>query len=180
MNTREDKLMEKFSKARDLIKFTSTKEFNNLCKTVDTTQPLSNKTSNVTQIRNTTNLKNNGLPQEIYESIKNNPLDYSIEDSQIEKLFANNVAKDIINKQNIIHEEKYNSKTTNNIDIDNLKKLISELLDEKLSYFLEEKKKNEKNLSTIRINGDKINFLTTDGDLYTAKLQFIKNINNKK
>lgn len=139
--------------------------------------------------------KMTNLPKAILESITSNPIDASgmeggsVLDTIEKPEFMEKAHKQIIKNERApmpkLSEQLNQNKTVNNSSVDySLIKLIVEDTIKKYAgaitkKILTENKNNlvseENNITTLRI-GDKFQFLTENGDLYVAKLKFIKNI----
>ena len=143
--------------------------------------------------------KYKGLPKAIYESLVNNPLNEST--SVLDNLFSNGKLVKENNEQqssdktstvsftamqnNLNENRQQQQMTTSNIDYSLIRMIVEDVITKKLeslpSSLLKESKDNDNvDLTTIRINGDKLNFLTSNGDLYEAELKFVRNIKKKK
>lgn len=108
--------------------------------------------------------QNSKLPKEIIDSFKKT----LAEEEQKNKEMMSKIAKNV----NIVSESSQKIETTNddkeNTSQSNIKELIKEAIREEIS-----------SLSLISLK-DKINLVTKNGDVYEVKLEFKKNINNKK
>lgn len=108
--------------------------------------------------------KNSKLPKEIIDSFKKT----LAEEEQKNKEMMSKIAKNV----NIVTESNQkNAISDNETEIDssrNIKDLIKEAIREEIS-----------SLTLISLK-DKINLVTKNGDVYEVKLEFKKNINNKK
>lgn len=163
-----DKLMETLSKAKAVMNITENKNFKPSSTTLE---DLKSKISTNTQENFVKTAKKNGLPTEIYESIISNPL---IPNSSI---FENFDMSKVVKASQIQTE---NSKPINQTELteEKLESLIEKVLEKVLNKkTLNENKEKVNNLNTIRITENKLQFLTSNGDLYVADLKFVKNIN---
>lgn len=134
---------------------------------------------------------NSKLPKEIFESMTKQPIitqdviqsamgGTSVLDSIIPQVKRQQKAKTI--NENIIPSQNIQA----NVDYSLIKTIVEDCVKKYANAIakkvLSESKKtneNELSLSTIKVNGDKIQFLTENGDLFSAKLEFIKNIKKK-
>lgn len=136
-----------------------------------------------TQSQNNIVPKNTKLPLEIIESIQKNPINQnSINDSiltEIERISDKKIEDSHKTYQN---EQIY--KSNNTIDYSMIKMIVENCLKEyaeKTSIKqINESQSNDANLIKAMKIGNKFSFITANGDLYEAKLTFIKNIKNKK
>lgn len=135
------------------------------------------------------------LPMEIIESFKNNPIScnnpYSMGGSVLDMLQGNQkqqITESVKNDDNDIVESAKTVKqpiVQQTVDYSMIKMIVEDCLRKQLNSIKKTiitesaNKANDGNVRAMRI-GDKFNFITDDGDLYEAKLTFIKNINNKK
>lgn len=120
-----------------------------------------------------------GLPKAIYESLVDNPLDYS---DEMDELFSNGkLIKEAEKKKKIIKED--NIQSNQPIDYSLIKMIIEDTVSKQIEKLqlkmLKENKSNNNLLTTMRLKDNKFNFLTANGDLYEAELKFIKNIRDK-
>lgn len=116
------------------------------------------KLNNISQ--NTININpNTKLPKEIVDSFRNSLLEEEKKNNEMMKLYKNNIQ---------VHEEQKHINEENIVDDRNIKNLIKETIKEELS-----------SLKLLSIN-DKINLITTNGDVFEVNLVYKKNINNKK
>ena len=141
-------------------------------------------------------MKNNGLPQQIYESFMENPLNYEEEtNASLNALFSQGKFKNLMTKKNDaersnlneevnVEKTPYQNENKASIDYSLIKMIVESVFNEKMSEIssklLTEGKNNTQTLSTVQIRNNKLNVLTANGDLYEADLKFIKNVNNKK
>lgn len=103
------------------------------------------------------------LPKEIVESFRKTLIEEEQKNNEMMNLFKNNFQ---INEE---IETKTENKNEENIDDkDKLKDLIKESIREEIS-----------SLKLLSIK-DKINLITSNGDVFEVKLVYKKNINNKK
>ena len=121
-----------------------------------------------------------GLPKAIYESLVDNPLDYS---DEMDELFSNGkLIKEAEKKKKILKED--NIQSNQPIDYALIKMIIEDTVSKQIEKLqlkmLKENKSNNNLLTTMRLKNNKFNFLTANGDLYEAELKFIKNIRDKK
>lgn len=136
---------------------------------------------------NSTNRKSK-LPMAIIESFKENPLDNNesildeIDKKSNGKLYteANNIRK----KEMIVETPRQQTiQTTQNVDYSMIKMIVEDCLRKQLSSIkktiISEGIGNQNNnlgeLKAMKI-GNKFSFITENGDVYEAKLKFIKNI----
>lgn len=124
------------------------------------------------------NFKNSKLPKEIINSFKEQPIEMGqsvLGDKIIEKITKNN-------STSIVEETKKTTPTNSNIDYSLIKSIIDESI-RKYTVAIQKKVLNESKqnnqLSIMKI-GNKLNFISSNGDVYEANLKFIKNINDKK
>lgn len=116
------------------------------------------KLNNISQ--NTININpNTKLPKEIVDSFRNSLLEEEKKNNEMMKLYQNKIQ---------VHEEQKHINEENIVDDRNIKNLIKETIKEELS-----------SLKLLSIN-DKINIITTNGDVFEVNLVYKKNINNKK
>ena len=116
------------------------------------------KLNNISQ--NTININpNTKLPKEIVDSFRNSLLEEEKKNNEMMKLYQNKIQ---------VHEEQKHINEENIVDDRNIKNLIKETIKEELS-----------SLKLLSIN-DKINLITTNGDVFEVNLVYKKNINNKK
>lgn len=145
-------------------------------------------------------LKASKLPQEILKSMSENPIDMSGMGSGTSVLDTINMRtngklfEQMKKEQKTIVEEtkpsvkssQITQSSTSNSSVDY--SLIRMMMEETVKKYVgslkktilnESKEQNrESSLRAMKI-GDKFSFITDNGDLYEAKLTFIKNINNK-
>lgn len=159
--------------------------------TSDTSKPL--KTNNVSQHR----IKTSKLPKEILDSMISHPIEVSsslnVNESVLDQInrASNGRLYDEVAppKQEIIQEEFTPSRTTSpqvasSIDYSLIRMMMEETVKKyvgnlKKTMLNESKNGNSINsLKAMKI-GDKFSFITENGDLYEAKLTFIKNLNKK-
>ena len=127
------------------------------------------------------------MPTEIIESFKKQPSPTDYQGSVLDMVQQASGGK-------IFSEEKHRTieQTTNtqpivqsNIDYSMIKMIVEDCMRKYTSALkksiLSESKTNE-NVGTLQAMkiGDKFSFITSNGDLYEAKLTFIKNMNTKK
>lgn len=116
------------------------------------------KLNNISQ--NSININpNTKLPKEIVDSFRNSLLEEEKKNNEMMKLYQNKIQG---------HEEQKHINEENIVDDRNIKNLIKETIKEELS-----------SLKLLSIN-DKINLITTNGDVFEVNLVYKKNINNKK
>lgn len=116
------------------------------------------KLNNISQ--NSININpNTKLPKEIVDSFRNSLLEEEKKNNEMMKLYQNKIQ---------VHEEQKHINEENIVDDRNIKNLIKETIKEELS-----------SLKLLSIN-DKINLITTNGDVFEVNLVYKKNINNKK
>lgn len=116
------------------------------------------KLNNISQ--NTININpNTKLPKEIVDSFRNSLLEEEKKNNEMMKLYQNKIQ---------VNEEQKHINEENIVDDRNIKNLIKETIKEELS-----------SLKLLSIN-DKINLITTNGDVFEVNLIYKKNINNKK
>ena len=144
----------------------------------------------------TKNTPNKGLPNAIYESIVNNPLNQD-EGSALDNILSQGkLKKPLVTEENksfsdYVNEENEQNNTiqssipnTGNIDYSLIKLIIEDTINKKLdeikSKLLTESVNNQTSISSIRFNGNKFHFLTSNGDVYEADLKYIKNIKTDK
>ncbi len=137
------------------------------------------------------NLGNSKLPKEILESMKNNPIDVGpniVTDSILDRINYHTKGQ-LFNEnkpiaQQTIQETPQISSSTNSIDYSMIKMIVEDCMKKYVNTMkktiINENKTNNSidEIQALKI-GDKFSFITKNGDLYEAKLTFIKNINNK-
>lgn len=134
--------------------------------------------SDTTDIRYTRqNADYSRLPDNIKESLINNPIDRSSL-SNVSVLDSMNVPRKKQQRQRV-NEENYRQTyqpTQNGIDYSLIKAIVSECITE---YF-ERSPLNENTLKTIGLKEGKITLVDNKGNTYMAKLEKIGNVNNKR
>ena len=203
-----NKLMQGLEKAQQLMKVTQTSAFNKYASdkgrdgslmsedfSIDDYVTSSNHNQNLSISQN---VPNKGLPQAIYESIMENPLNPN-NDNALDELFShgkikklnNNEQKktysDYVNEEKIVQNQSQNQPiqvTGGNIDYSLIKLIIEDVIEKKLddikSKILNESVNKQPSIASIRFNGNKFHFLTNNGDVYEADLKYIKNIKDNK
>lgn len=134
------------------------------------------------------------LPKEIVESFKTQPINTSLLSGgmnggsvldTINSLSGNQLMKEENNPPRTqIVEQQTTVPTNSNIDYSMIKMIVEDCMRKytsslKKSILSEQKESNNNTLQALKI-GDKFSFVTNNGDLYEAKLTFVKNIKNKK
>ena len=160
-------LMETLSRAKAVMNLTENKNYKPSATNLEELKhKLSNNTNNFLK-----KPKPNGLPTEIYESIVNNPL------TPNSSILDNFDSSNIIKASQIQNENGIQQPTLKQIDLteEKLEFLIEKVLNKVLSKKLLTEEQNNK-LNTVRLTENKLQFLTSNGDLYVAELKFIKNI----
>ena len=145
------------------------------------------------------NIPNKGLPNAIYESLINNPLNPD-DNNELDELFSQGKLKkpnltenqkkysDYVNEEKIIQNNNSQQQpiqvTGGSIDYSIIKLIIEDIIDKKLedikTKILNESVNNQPSIDSIRFNGNKFHFLTGNGDIYEADLKYIKNIKDNK
>lgn len=123
------------------------------------------------------------LPKAILESIQENPIEepVSILDSIDESVFTAHRMEQEPAVQQV-------EQTTQSVDYSMIKMIVEDCMKKymsaiKKSIITENKKSNDTsdNVKAIRLDpGNKFAFVTDDGDLYEARLKFVKNVNSIK
>ena len=140
-------------------------------------------------------MKNPGLPQDIYESIMENPLNAEPE-SELDELFSKGK---LIRQPDTLNESRPSLSDyvprqqpapqqapvqSMGVDYSLIRMIVEDVVNKKMEQMsrqmLNESKSVSPVLSTLRIRENKLNFLTADGDLYEAELKFVKNVRNNK
>jgi hypothetical protein len=143
-------------------------------------------TTEQNQIPNSIKTKSK-LPTEILESFKKNPSYDTYQGSVLDEIQKVSGGK-VFTEQNIVKDEiPTQHAVTQNIDYSMIKMIVEECMRKytsalKKTIMTESKNNlNESNgtIQALKI-GDKFSFITNNGDLYEAKLTFIKNINSNK
>ena len=145
----------------------------------------------IEQVGNNKNLSK--LPPEIYESMTSNPIDTTPLGQGIDEYMQNvsvldkfNLSQKLSNnnqRKKIVTETK-EQQASSNIDYSMIKMIVEECMRKYTSALkktiLTESKQTDVNdeIQAMKI-GDKFSFITKNGNLYEAKLTFIKNINEK-
>ena len=124
------------------------------------------------------NMANSRLPREILESFSKNYIDQSVFDpnrSVLDKMGI--TGSDTIPQQQQINETVQQPVSTGGkIDYELIKSIVESSV-KKYINALGKKMINENNdLSMIQVGDKKINLVTKSGDVYSAKLEFVKNI----
>lgn len=137
--------------------------------------------------------RQNKLPDKIFQSMIENPINIPGDMSSNDKSVLEGIDFSKINglkktepiqKISQITKEPIINESKQVIDYSLLKMIINEAVKKNISALgkklITEGKEtnNSTNITTLRI-GDKFNFLTQTGDLFEAKLKFIKNIHDK-
>ena len=143
--------------------------------------------------------RNSKLPMEIVESFKTTQIDTSVlglgtQGSVLDRINFNTNGQLFKEQtpQQIVTEAKPEVKTvteqapvvTSSVDYSMIKMIVEECMRKytsalKKTILTENKNTNENNTLKAMKIGDKFTFVTDNGDLYEAKLTFIKNINKK-
>lgn len=135
-----------------------------------------------------TNIKSKSkLPTEIIESFKKQPSPTDYQGSVLDMVQQASGGKIFSEENHITVEQPTNTQpiVQSNIDYSMIKMIVEDCMRKYTSALkksiLSESKINE-NVGTLQAMkiGDKFSFITSDGDLYEAKLTFIKNMNTKK
>ena len=135
-----------------------------------------------------TNIKSKSkLPTEIIESFKKQPSPTDYQGSVLDMVQQASGGKIFSEEKHVTVEQPTNKQpiVQSNIDYSMIKMIVEDCMRKYTSALkksiLSESKINE-NVGTLQAMkiGDKFSFITSDGDLYEAKLTFIKNMNTKK
>ena len=157
--------------------------------------PNSQPVQNFSSARNTSS-----MPKEILESFQTNPINTNVpgmnpnssilDQLGIGNINENNEQQPIITPQKQVIKENFQtqkpiSQGTSSVDYSLIKDIIENAVKKYVGAYTKKMISENKQmlevsnkLSALQI-GDKFNFVTEDGDLYRAKLEFIKNIKNK-
>lgn len=127
------------------------------------------------------------LPTEIIESFKKQPSPTDYQGSVLDMVQQASGGKMFSEEKHITVEQPTNTQpiVQSNIDYSMIKMIVEDCMRKYTSALkksiLSESKINE-NVGTLQAMkiGDKFSFITSNGDLYEAKLTFIKNMNTKK
>lgn len=122
---------------------------------------------------------NKGLPKEILESFSNNYIDQSAFDPNMPILDKMGITGDNIQQQQEqkqISNGKVDYELIKSIVESTVKKYINALGKKMLN---ENKTSDDTNIKAVQFTGDKFVFVTKGGDLYEAKMTYIKNVNKK-
>lgn len=164
---------------------------------VPNSQPVQNyqPVQNFSSARNTSS-----MPKEILESFQTNPINTNVpgmnpnssilDQLGIGNINENNEQQPIITPQKQVIKENFQtqkpiSQGTSSVDYSLIKDIIENAVKKYVGAYTKKMISENKQmlevsnkLSALQI-GDKFNFVTEDGDLYRAKLEFVKNIKNK-
>ena len=125
------------------------------------------------------------LPTEILESFKKNPPSAQQQQGSVLDMLQQRSGGQIFKEEKQPIMEQPQPSTTANVDYSMIKMIVEECMRKYTTALkksiLSENKNNETcgTLQAMKI-GDKFSFITSNGDLYEAKLTFVKNINTKK
>lgn len=134
------------------------------------------------------------LPAEILESFKNNPINCGTSNNgSVLDLINDESNKSLFTEDNKIEQQQVQQQTQQqistiqpNIDYSMIKMIVEDCLRKQLAQIKKTmltessvNKANDSNILKAMKIGNKFSFITDDGNLYEAKLTFIKNINKK-
>ena len=126
------------------------------------------------------------LPTEILESFKSNPINCgNLPTSSVLDIINEGTDKPLFKEESKIEQSTPIIPTTTNIDYSMIKMIVEDCLRKQLASIKKtiltesaNKNNDDSTLKAMKI-GNKFSFITDNGDLYEAKLTFIKNVNKK-
>lgn len=143
--------------------------------------------------------RNSSMPKEILESFRDNPInvpaggmgasssvldDLGIVNENFQQPVAPKAPKRVITENNNSHQPVYQS--SSNVDYSLIKDIVESAVKKYMGAYVKkmmtEGKQNISSNDKIKAVqfGDKFSFVTENGDLYTASLEFVKNIKKNK
>ena len=126
---------------------------------------------------------NSRLPKEILQSFKENNIDIT-GSAALDEITRRSVEKRVAEKPMVVETRQVaQQQTAQQIDYSVIKAIVDESIRKYTSSLkksiLSESKEGSTNLRALKI-GDKFSFIDESGNLYEAKLTFVKNLNEQK
>jgi len=131
-------------------------------------------------------IKNNRLPKEIIESFSKNYISQDAFNPNMSVLETMGIEGDPLKEEAQMNNNNHNnisSSPVQKIDYELIKNIVEGAVKKYINalgkkMLTENKNQDNDGIKAVQFTGDKFKFVTKEGNLYEAKLTFIKNINN--